>query len=123
MTENGIISFYLVYDVGGRLYEEKFLFQIEYDFYDSDNCAKMELIKEGSNLKEIKILIKNDERLKRINDKEHTIFFNEVKTDYTFVLASVLVVIILFGIYKTKKTIKKENTKRKKISKSKNKNK
>ena len=123
VTENGIISFYLVYDVGGRLYEEKFLFQIEYDFSDSDNFAKMELIKEGSNLKEIKILIKNDERLKRINDKEHTIFFNEIKTDYTFVLASVLVVIILFGIYKTKKTIKKENAKRKKTSKSKNKNK
>ena len=107
-----IISFYLVYSVNGGLYEEKFLFQIEYDFSDDKDCFEMELFNENDLLTELTIFIKNDERLKKVMNQGQIIFLNSVKTDYTYIFASVFVVVILFGIHKTKKTLKNKKNKK-----------
>lgn len=101
------ISFYIVYDVGSKMYEEKYLYSLKYDFSNINELGVMKIKKDGQNINEISIFVENNNKLKSVIIDDKVVFENKNNRDYTLICISIVSIIFLFGGYKTYKVIKK----------------
>jgi len=121
LNNSSIISFYIMYDVGGLLYEEQLLFKLEYNLENLDKSGiigTMQLNKTEDKVQELTFKFDYNDNLNKIIIGEEIKFVNDLSKDYSLIYASVIITFILFGIGKTIKTINKSN---KTIKKKKNK--
>lgn len=113
INSKDIFSFYLLYDVGGKLYQEQLLFKLEYDLFEVKELGSLEIKFIDEMIQEIIFKFNNDEKLKKVIIDEEVKFENNTAKDYTLVCVSIIIVLVLFGIAKTMKSINKKRNKAK----------
>lgn len=105
------IEFYIVYDVQGKMYEEIFLFDIDYDLSLSTNLGILELNMETEEIQEIVIKMPIDEKVKQIRINNNIEYQYQKKKSYSLVIYAIIFIVVLFLGYKVIKTLKKNHNK------------
>lgn len=106
-NNNKNVEFYIVYDVGGELYEEMFLFDIDYDLSLSSDIGILELNIDNDEVKQIimKTSINNNVKKIMINNKIE--YQYQKQNSYILVIYAIGFLCALFLGYKAIKLVKK----------------
>lgn len=103
------IEFYVVYDVKGELYEEMFLFDIDYNLSSSSSIGTLELNIEENELKQIVMKIPISDNLKKITINNKVEYQYQKQKSYSLVIYAIVFIGILFLGYKVIKIMRKKD--------------
>lgn len=90
------LSFYFVYNVNSEYYEEIEIFTIQYNFVNDDDFGYIEICKNNDGIYNIILKINNNKNLKEIKMNNEIKYQFIDKTNYSFLIFSVVIVVCLF---------------------------